>query len=77
MTGNIRLFEKTEKGLPVEVDPSEADAAKAAWRYSSANFVAHVLYTAEEEAARDAEEAAEATKERCRSRNLWSISSPT
>ena len=58
MAAPIRLFEKTPAGLLVEVDPAEADAARAGRRISAMHLPIEVLWTAEEEAARDAEETA-------------------
>lgn len=45
-------------GLLVEVDPAEADARRVGRRVSRRSIIADVLWTSEEEAARDAEEAA-------------------
>lgn len=47
-------------GLLVEVDPVEADARRVGRRVSRRSIIADVLWTSEEEAARDAEEAADA-----------------
>lgn len=58
MAGQIKLFEKTENGLLVEVPPAKAAMRRDGRRVSSVSFVAEVLWTAEEEAARDAEELA-------------------
>lgn len=63
MAGSIRLFEKDRTGLLVEVDPSKADVERATRRFGSMSVTIDVLFTPEEEAARDAEEAAEAAKE--------------
>jgi aminopeptidase N len=59
MAGQIRLFEKVG-GLLVEVSPDAADDAREGRRFSSVSIVIDVLWTADEEAARDAEEAAAA-----------------
>jgi hypothetical protein len=68
MSGNVRLFEKAPDGLLVEVSSAMAAAARAGRRFSSMSVVVDVLWTPEEEATRDAEEAAaaEATQERLR-----------
>lgn len=63
MAGHIRLFEKIN-GLLVEVSPTEADKRREGRRHRSMSFVADVLFTPEEEAARDAEEAAEVDRQR-------------
>ena len=60
MAGQIRLFEKTDTGLLVEVDPTSADKRRDGRRVSRAELSVDVLWTAEEDAARDAEEAAAA-----------------
>lgn len=57
MAGRIRLFEKDTHGLLHEVPPAAADAARAGRRCSHVVLGVDVLWTAEEEAARDAEEA--------------------
>lgn len=57
MAGQIKLFEKIG-GLLVEVPPTEAEAQRASRRVSSVSLVIDVLWTPEEETARDAEEAA-------------------
>jgi hypothetical protein len=54
----MRLFEKNVDGLLVEVPWKQVAAKKQGRRVSSVSFVAEVLWTAEEEAVRDAEEAA-------------------
>lgn len=51
----VRLFEKNSKGLLVEVDPAEAEAKRAGRTVSHMNLTAEVLWTPEEEAAREAE----------------------
>jgi len=51
-----RLFEKID-GLLVEVPHAEADKRREGRRHRGMSFVAEVLFTPEEEAARDAEEA--------------------
>lgn len=61
MAGQIRLFEKIN-GLLVEVPPAEAGKRREGRRHRSMSFVAEVLLTAEEEATRDAEEAADAAR---------------
>ncbi len=54
----IRLFEKTSAGLLLEIDPERAADAKAGRRVSRVTGAEYdVLWTEEEEAARDAEEA--------------------
>lgn len=58
MAGQIRLFEKNADGSLVEVPAKDAEAARVARRFSHTNLAADILFTAEEEAARDAEEAA-------------------
>jgi hypothetical protein len=67
MAGQIRLFEKIDD-LLVEVSPDAADDAREGRRFSSVSIVIDVLWTADEEAARDAEESAadEAEQERLR-----------
>lgn len=55
----VRLFEKTAAGLLVEIDPALAEAARAGRRVNRVvNAEYDVLFTAVEEAARDAEDAA-------------------
>lgn len=58
MAGYIRLFEKTSDGLLVEVHPGQAEQARAARRHSRVLLPVDVLWTAEEEEARDVEETA-------------------
>jgi len=53
-----RLFEKTLSGLLVEIDPAQSDDARKNRRVSHMNISIDVLWTADEEAERDAEEAA-------------------
>ena len=53
-----RLFEKTPTGLLSEVDPAQADQVRQGRRWSHTNIVIDVLWTAEEEAAGDAEQKA-------------------
>lgn len=64
MAGKIRLFEKTDAGLLIEVDPAEADKRREGCRVSHVDLSIEVLWTAEEEAARDAEEAAKIEEDR-------------
>jgi flagellar biosynthesis/type III secretory pathway protein FliH len=58
MAGQIRVFEKDANGLLHQVHPKSADAVRAGRRHSSMSVVVDVLFTPEEEAAREAEEAA-------------------
>lgn len=60
MAGQIRLFEKIS-GLLSEVDPAMAEAVRGKRSYSRMAFEADVLFTEEEETAReiDASEAAQ------------------
>jgi hypothetical protein len=69
MAGQIRLFEKIDD-LLVEVSPDAADDAREGRRFSSVSIVIDVLWTADEEAARDAEEAAAAEDAQQRLRGL-------
>lgn len=62
MAAKIRLFEKID-GLLVEVHPNLAEQSKRSRRCSTMILTVEVLWTPEEEAARDLEEA-EALKER-------------
>jgi hypothetical protein len=55
----IRTFETTKDGLLVEVSPDAAEKARDSRRVSRVSFTADVLWTPEEEAARDAEETAD------------------
>lgn len=59
MAGTTRLFEKLN-GLLVEIDPSQADARRAGKRISHVNLSIDILFTDEEEASANAEEAANA-----------------
>lgn len=61
MVANVRLFEIVD-GLLAEVPPEEAEKRREGRRHRSMSFVADVLFTPEEEAARDAEEAADAAR---------------
>lgn len=61
MAGQIRLFEKVN-GLLVEVPPEEAAKQREDRRVSHVSLAVDVLWTREEEAARDAEEAEFARK---------------
>jgi hypothetical protein len=61
MSGQIRLFDKID-GLLVEVSAAEVDAMRAGRRFSTVSLVIDVLWTAGEEDARDAEEAADAAQ---------------
>jgi hypothetical protein len=54
MTGKIRFFEKDANGRLTEVDPEKVDAER---RFASASLLCNILFTPDEEAARDAEEA--------------------
>lgn len=58
MAGQIRLFEKTPDGLLVELPPEQAEAVRRGRMVSRMAFEADVLWTPEEQAAREAEEAA-------------------
>jgi hypothetical protein len=58
----MRVFEKAADGLLIEVAPSAADERREGRRVSRLSLEIDVLWTADEEAARDAEEAAEVTK---------------
>lgn len=64
MAGDIRLFEKNASGLLVQVAPDQADAIRSGRRVSRMAMEIDVLWTAEEEAAHDVEEAAEAEARR-------------
>lgn len=64
MTGTIRLFEKTTDGLLVEVAPEQAIHRRATGTISRVSLEIDVLWTAEEEAARNAEEQAVQEAER-------------
>lgn len=56
----MRLFEKTDKGLLAEVPPEQADERRRGRRVSRVtNAEYDLLWTAEEEAAREAEMAAD------------------
>ena len=55
MAGKIRIFEKTASGLLTEVDPASIDKGRM---ISRVHITIDVLWTAEEEAQRKAEEAA-------------------
>jgi hypothetical protein len=67
MAGTIKLFEKDERGLLREVAPEEADRLRQGRSFSHVSLVIDVLWTAEEEAEREAEVAArEAEEERRR-----------
>jgi hypothetical protein len=63
MAGKIRLFEKVG-GLLVEVPPEEAEARRAGRMVSHVFIGINVLWTAEEEAQREAEMAAEREKQK-------------
>lgn len=58
MAGQIRLFEKTSDGLLVEVPPAESEVSREGRLVSSVSIVIDVLWTPEEQAAREAEEEA-------------------
>lgn len=58
MAGTIRLFEKNVFGNLLEVPPEEADARRAGRSVSRVHLAIDVLWTAEEEAARQAAEEA-------------------
>lgn len=58
MAGKIRLFEKTDAGLLIEVDPADADRLRTVRRVSRCDLPVEILWTAAEETERDAEEAA-------------------
>jgi hypothetical protein len=62
MAGKIRLFEKTPAGLLVEVAPDQADATRAGRLVSRVSLEIEVLWTADEQARREAEEQEEATR---------------
>jgi hypothetical protein len=55
MGGKVRLFDKTDTGLLVEIEPDKADELRASRRVSHMNIGIDVLWTAKEQAARDAE----------------------
>jgi hypothetical protein len=59
MVGEIRLFEKLPDGRLSEVRADQAAALRGQRPFSVVSMVADVLWTPEEEAARDAEEAAD------------------
>lgn len=50
MAGQIRLFEKTDTGLLIQVYPSEADEKRSGRKVSFVHLPIEVLWTAEEEA---------------------------
>ena len=58
MAGQIRLFEKTDKGLLVEIDPAQADARRASGAISHTMLSVDILWTDAEIAERDAQEKA-------------------
>lgn len=62
MAGTIRLFEFNSKGLLVQIDPAKVEEAKKGRRFTSVSLPIEVLFTKEQEAERDAEEAAAAEK---------------
>lgn len=66
----MRLFEKTPDGLLVEVPPDEAEARREGRRVSQVVLTCLVLWTADEEAARDVDEAEVADDERERLRGI-------
>lgn len=55
MVEQIRLFEKNDAGLLVEVDPENAASARAERRCSRVVMTMDLLWTATEEAERDEE----------------------
>lgn len=57
MAGQVRLFEKTSDGLLVEVAPADAERVREGRAISHVNLSIDILWTAEEEATRAAEEA--------------------
>lgn len=67
MAGQIRLFEKID-GLLAEISPDEAEDRRKGRRVSQVNMDALVLWTDQEEAERDAEEAAEVERQAQRQR---------
>ena len=50
MAGQIRLFEKTDTGLLIQVNPSEADEKRSGRKVSLVHIPIEVLWTADEEA---------------------------
>lgn len=63
----VKLFKKNTKGLLVEVDPAQADAARANGKFSRVAGASYdVLWTAAEIAARNREEKAAAEDQRVR-----------
>lgn len=64
MAGEIRLFEFNKQGLLVQIAPDKVAAAKEGRRFTSLSLPIEVLFTAEQEAERDAEEAAFAVKQK-------------
>ncbi len=73
MAGQIRLFEKTADGFLVEVPPSEAEARRAGRTVSHMSLVIDVLWTADEEAARAAEEQEVAKARQARAQALADV----
>lgn len=57
MTGSVPLFEKDAHGLLHQVSPEMADEARQGRRCSQVCLAIDVLWTQQEEAARNAEEA--------------------
>ena len=62
MAGQIRLFEKDADGRLHEVAPGNAENLRQGRRVSHTNISIDVLWTAEEEAARAAEETESASR---------------
>ncbi len=70
MAGQVGLFEKDERGLLHQVPPEDAEERRRGRLVSHVNVGIDVLWTAEEEAQRQAEVAArEAEAERLRQAN--------